>query len=156
MKPSVLTGALLIFVVMALEGVAAVAEKSDPVVAAASAADVGMTKEAAIEACGPSGERAYLNRLRCTDGSKVRFERQGSVGFRHDAKTEEQQREIEKQGWGLDPLPPGATDYHMIDAYEVSCPGKKVVLYLDLYHCRAPKPQGVPPGFTMKGQKEKK
>jgi hypothetical protein len=56
----------------------------------------------------PAGQQAYLRRLQCPDGSTPDFQRQGSVG-----------------------AGPYTT---IIDAYEVRCASKSVVLYLDMYH----------------------
>jgi hypothetical protein len=71
----------------------------------------------------PTGEHAYLRRLQCLDGSTPAFERQGSVG-----------------------AGPYTT---IIDAYEVRCAGKSVVLYLDMYHPGYIERRAVP-GFTIR------
>jgi hypothetical protein len=71
----------------------------------------------------PAGEHAYLGRLQCPDGSTPAFRRQGSFG-----------------------VGPYTT---IIDGYEVSCGGKSVVLYLDMYHPAYIERRAVP-GFTIR------
>ena len=112
-------------------------------------AEPGMSKASAIEVCAPAGERAYLNRLRCSDGSTVRYERSGSVGYRNEPG-EEDKEDVDAQ-MTPGPIPPGQKDFHIIDRYETKCGGKPVNLYLDMYHCPEPKRHEVPPGFTLTG-----
>jgi hypothetical protein len=46
---------------------------------------LGESKATAVEVCKPSGERAYLMRLVCADGTRPTFARQGSVGMRTES-----------------------------------------------------------------------
>lgn len=73
----------------------------------------------------PSGQRAYLARLRCSDGKAPQFQRGGSVG----------------------PGPFGS----IVDVYDVNCgdaaPGN-VPVYLDMYHSEHDEKNAVP-GFTI-------
>ncbi|MDE1467338.1 hypothetical protein [Aurantiacibacter sp. D1-12] len=73
---------------------------------------------------GPSGERAYLDRLRCADGSAPTYHRQGSGG--------------------------GGRDGHIVDFYEVTCTGQEpVIVVMDMYHSNG---ENRPvPGFTIVG-----
>ncbi|MBV8409141.1 MAG: hypothetical protein JOY64_16040 [Alphaproteobacteria bacterium] len=71
----------------------------------------------------PPGQHAYLRRLQCPDGSTPVFQRQGNVG-----------------------AGPYTT---IVDAYEVRCAGKSVVIYLDMYHPGYIEQRAVP-GFTIK------
>ena len=74
---------------------------------------------------GPAGERAYLDRLRCSDGLTPRSERIGSMGYG----------------------PFG----NIVDAYEVLCAGAepaRSVIYLDMYHSGFREKRAVP-GFTI-------
>lgn len=75
-----------------------------------------------VRAKGPEGERAYLARLRCTDGNAPAFERQGSTGI---------------------------GPYHnILDLYTVQCIGAAPLsVYIDMYHKHA-EPAPVP-GFTI-------
>lgn len=77
-----------------------------------------------VRASGPAGERAYLERLRCSDGNAPAFERRGSVGTG----------------------PYGS----IMDVYELQCltgePAKALV-YMDMYH-RHVEDRPVP-GFTI-------
>lgn len=58
----------------------------------------------------PDGEREYLARLRCDDGTQPRHERNGSNGF-------------------------GPYD-RILDAYTVTCDGAEPkVVQMDMYHC---------------------
>ncbi|MES2987485.1 MAG: hypothetical protein V4808_06245 [Pseudomonadota bacterium] len=70
----------------------------------------------------PGGERNYLARLRCADGSRPSFERAGSMGIG----------------------PFG----NILDLYPVACTGKDAVdVYMDMYHA---KDESRPiPGFTI-------
>ena len=77
----------------------------------------------------PQGERAYLDRLRCPDGSAPAYERQGSGG----------------------PAPDG----DIVDFYAVTCPGAEpVTVVMDMYHRdREDRPV---PGFTIVPRSESK
>jgi len=73
----------------------------------------------------PAGQQAYLRRLRCSDGSRPAFVRQGNVG-------------------------PGIYG-SIVDVYSVTCATgtpKESAIYMDMYH-----PDhfetGAPPGFTI-------
>lgn len=71
----------------------------------------------------PSGERAYLNRLRCKDGSTPTFSRVGSYG--------------------------AGPDGHVLDGYKVICSdGAETMIYLDMYHPGHVEREPVP-GFTL-------
>jgi hypothetical protein len=57
----------------------------------------------------PEGEIAYLGRLRCPDGAKPQFSRDGNVGL--------------------------GVYKNIVDAYSVTCPGAAPVkVYMDMYH----------------------
>ena len=65
-----------------------------------------------VKAQSPVGERAYLDRLRCPSGSSPAYERRGSGG--------------------------PARDGHLVDFYEVTCPGAaSVTIVMDMYHAGA-------------------
>lgn len=71
----------------------------------------------------PQGQRAYLQRLRCKDGSKPSFTRVGSFG--------------------------AGPDGHILDGYELTCPGTKpVTIFLDMYHTDHVEPDAIP-GFDI-------
>jgi len=73
----------------------------------------------------PAGERAYLQRLRCSDGAAPAFERLGSAG--------------------------GARDGHILDIYVVHCAAgepRTAQLWMDMYH-PAHDETGAPAGFTL-------
>lgn len=78
-----------------------------------------------VRADAPAGQRAYLARLRCSDGTAPRFQRRGSVG---------------PQVFG-----------NIIDDYQVDCgtaaPGQ-VSVRMDLYHPGYVETRAVP-GFTI-------
>lgn len=78
-----------------------------------------------VRADGPQGQRAYLQRLRCEDGTAPRFERRGSAG-----------------------TGPYGT---ILDIYSVVCAGAGMVpvhlVYIDMYHDYI---EAAPiPGFTI-------
>ena len=75
-----------------------------------------------VRCSGPPGERAYLNRLRCSDGKAPTFFRLGSYG---------------KGPYG-----------HILDGYKVECEGKDpVTVFMDMYHNHVEKEPV--PGFTI-------
>jgi hypothetical protein len=73
----------------------------------------------------PEGQRKYLSRLRCENGKKPKFSRDGSVG--------------------------GGPFGSIVDVYTVDCrksaPGK-VAVYMDMYHPEHRESKAVP-GFTI-------
>lgn len=70
----------------------------------------------------PAGERAYLSRLRCPDGSRPSFNRTGSVG---------------------------AGPYgNILDLYEVKCGGQSYQVFMDMYFKGYVEKQAVP-GFKI-------
>jgi len=87
----------------------------------ASASPLG-SKDNPVRAEGPSGQRAYLERLRCDEGKKPTYYRAGNVGD-------------------------GVYGY-IVDAYQVKCPGlSEVTIYMDMYHVWV---EGAAvPGFTI-------
>jgi hypothetical protein len=76
-----------------------------------------------VRADGPGGERGYLARLRCADGTAPAFERRGNVG-------------------------PGIYGY-IVDLYAVRCGDTESEVRMDMYH-RHVEAQAVP-GFTIVG-----
>lgn len=73
-----------------------------------------------VRCSGPSGERAYLNRLRCSDEKAPKYHRIGSYG----------------EG------PYG----NILDGYSVKCEEKEpVTVFMDMYHKHIEKE----PGFTI-------
>jgi hypothetical protein len=96
-----------------------------------------MTKERAVNVCGPPGQRDYLGSLQCPDRSRPEFERRGNVGPRNPGPEELDMRL-------MDPgyvLPPGTVDSHIVDLYDVRCAdGTAVEVYMDMYHCVDPDP----------------
>jgi hypothetical protein len=73
----------------------------------------------------PSGEQAYLSRLRCADGRRPRFEREGSFG---------------DGPYGM-----------IMDGYRVECPGSQPAsstIFMDMYHPGHVEAQA-PSGFTI-------
>ena len=106
---------------------------------------LGDTKATAIEVCMPPGQRAYLNRLLCADGSKPSYFRVGNFGPRNEVppnlSDEDQARLM------LGKLQPGDPDLHIVDGYQVSCGETKRMVYMDMYHCKQAPPTAVPAGF---------
>ena len=148
----------LLFASTLVVAIAAVACTTPSPPAVVASTPIGSTKQAAIEVCMPGGEREYLSRLRCEDGSPPNFERVGSYGSRNplpEAKTGESGEEYAKRVSGSSsalrgaPLKPGETDYHVVDCYRLSCKGIQSTLFMDMYHC-AGKPLSVAPaGFSI-------
>ena len=80
-----------------------------------------------VRAAGPSGQRAYLSRLRCSDLTAPEFERRGSVGD----------------------SPYG----NIMDVYSVTCTGgepAEAAVYMDMYHSGHSEHRAVP-GFGIVG-----
>ena len=109
----------------------------------------GLSKETAIDVCTPRGEYEYLDRLRCADGQPALYERQGSVGFRTEPKTPEDEKAVGDQMGNANPVPAGQKDFHMLDGYDVRCTVQKITIYMDMYHCPEPATFPVPTGFTL-------
>lgn len=107
-------------------------------------ADWGHTKKLAIEVCMPRGQRAFLDDLRCTDGSAPAYRRHGSLGSRNPRPPG---APFSFPSFSV-PLKPGEVDTHIVDLYEVRCPDKTFQLYFDMYHCIGPQPWEAPRGFT--------
>lgn len=90
-------------------------------IAAADAHPLGSARNP-VRADAPEGQRAYLARLRCADGSRPDFTRTGNLG-------------------------PGVFDT-IVDAYRVTCAGQAPVeVVMDMYH-RHVETRPVP-GFTI-------
>lgn len=108
---------------LVLTACAALAVSACATAPAPAAGSLG-TAENPVRVSGPAGERAYLSRLRCSDGSPPAFEREGSFG----------------DG------PYG----NIMDRYDVRCDSgtpARASVYMDMYHDRA-EDQPVP-GFTI-------
>ena len=83
------------------------------------------SKENPVRENGPAGQRAYLARLRCADGTAPKFARAGNVGD-------------------------GPFGY-IVDLYRVTCAGAPPVdVHMDMYH-DGPETRPVP-GFTIAGE----
>eukprot|EP01136_Pigoraptor_vietnamica_P043504 Opistho-1_new@1698 len=101
-----------------------------------AATGLGDSKASAIEVCMPAGERAYLASLMCPSGQAPTFKRIGSMGSRTDPPknlSKEQEQQLVEQLLSRRALAPGETDYHVIDAYELSCGEAKRTVYMDMY-----------------------
>jgi len=111
----------------------------------------GLTAISSVEVCHPDGEREYLRRLICPAGNHPTFQRTGSIGPRNpvDNLTEAEADKALAASLGGGELSPGATDYHIIDGYEVICGNSKTIVYIDMYHCNAPLSNEAPQGFTI-------
>lgn len=118
----------------------------------AAADSYGLSKEQAVEVCKPRGEHEYLARLVCPDSEHATFERSGNFGERtplpDDLSDDATNRLIEDM-MGYKALQPGEADYHIVDGYEVACGETKIRVYLDMYHCDAPRPTRAPAGFSI-------
>ncbi|HEY0116189.1 MAG TPA: hypothetical protein VGB54_10740 [Allosphingosinicella sp.] len=93
----------------------------DPAIAAAAAFPLG-SKENPVRVGGPAGERDYLARLRCADGSAP------VKGARTD------------QGVGA--------FGSVVSGYALECGGVRTMLIMDMYH-EEHRENRAPPGFTI-------
>lgn len=118
-----------------------------------TAAEYGMTSATAVEVCQPRGEREYLQRLRCPDGTPPQFSRQGSGGSRTAPASPADEKKMFEQMFREGPLQPGEPDYHIVDFYEVRCGSRSTRIIMDMYHCHQPPPSAAPPGFTIEPQR---
>ena len=100
--------------------------KLDRAIAAAAKYPFGSQRNP-VRASMPEGQRAYLAKLRCSDGRAPRFERMGNYGL--------------------------GVYGNIIDGYSVDCgaaaPGK-VEIFMDMYHPGYAETRPVP-GFTIVG-----
>ena len=108
----------------------------------------GLSAASAVEVCEPNGERKYLQRLRCPDGSAPTFQRRGSGGSRTPASEADKDKMLD-QMFREGPLAPGEPDLHVIDYYEVKCGAQLTEIVMDMYHCHQAEPEQAPPGFTI-------
>jgi hypothetical protein len=114
---------------------------------------LGETKTTAIEVCRPQGQRAYLDRLQCSDGSSATYRRVSNVGERNPVPsnlTQAQQSALLNKLISGAPLQPGEPDYHIVDMYEVSCGNTKRMVFMDMYHCHQSPPNEAPTGFVLR------
>lgn len=104
------------------------ASKIVKVEAAAAKAGAPLGSEAnPVRASMPPGQRAYLERLRCSDGNAPQYVRGGSVGEGPFGK--------------------------IMDVYQLKCPGAQPAaadVYMDMYHDHVE--QRAVPGFTIQPQ----
>lgn len=115
-----------------------------------SGAALGESKASAIEVCMPQGQRAYLSRLRCTDGQAPAFERVGSVGPRTPLPEQDEGESKEAYSERLRALMSSeGSDHHIVDLYRVACHRQTHAIHMDMYHCKAPPPDQAPPGFSI-------
>ena len=123
-----------------------------PAVRPASPDDWGLLQSHPIEVCKPEGQRRYLARLVCPNRQHPEFRRVGSVGPR--TPIPEAVLEANLARWlaaasAYQSLEAGDPDYHMVDHFELDCGDSSTSLYLDMYHCDAPPPDGAPRGFEL-------
>ena len=119
----------------------------------APAPGLGETKATAIEVCRPQGQRAYLSRLSCPDGTAPQFHRIGSFGQRHEMSKEAAEQLTDEQRQRImrgAPLQPGEIDHHVVDGYELSCGSTQRRVFMDMYHCGQPAPEQAPQGFGIR------
>ena len=112
----------------------------------------GLSVTEAIEVCEARGQRNYLSKLVCPDNSHPTFRRVGSFGTRDPYPGDLPPEKADEILLRLirDPtLKPGEPHFHMVDGYEVECPGRRTMIYMDMYHCGQELQPLVPPGFTL-------
>ena len=105
-------------------GLGADEAETDAAIAAAAAHPLGTTANP-VRVGGPEGQRAYIGRLRCSDGSQPKVGRRGSAGI-------------------------GAFGT-IVDVYPLDCgasPPGKFDLVMDMYH-EGHVETGAPQGFTL-------
>lgn len=115
-------------------------------------AGLGRSNAEAIEVCKPSGQTAYLSRLRCADGNAPSYQRVGHSGYRTARAGPDDYKASADQVRTGRPLEEGEKDFHPIDMYTVVCRDAEVVhkLYLDMHHCSESETTSDPPkGFTV-------
>lgn len=115
-------------------------------------AGLGRSNAEAIEVCKPSGQTAYLSRLRCSDGTAPPYQRVGHAGYRTARGGPADYQLSADQVRTSRPLEAGERDLHPIDMYTVRCRDEEVVhkLRLDMYHCSEGETTSESPeGFTL-------
>jgi hypothetical protein len=112
----------------------------------------GLTPADPIEVCAPDGEREYLARLRCPDGGAPAYDRSRSQ-LRNPSETPEAAQAVHEQVVTRRQLRKGELDYHVVDAYQVSCRELVLEVFLDMYHCGASKPKRAPGPLSLKKPK---
>lgn len=100
------------------------ADQVEAIAAAVASHPLG-SQQNPVRSVGPTGQRAYLSRLRCADGRRPDFRRQGSFG--------------------------AGVYGRIIDGYSVTCPGDEEnssLVFMDMYHPGHIENEPVP-GFTI-------
>jgi hypothetical protein len=109
--------------------------------AAAGPPGFALSKSSAAQVCLPPGEKAYLGKLLCEDGSRPRLTRVGNVGTRMQPTDPNDPRLLLQMDAEV-PIRRGEADLHIVEAVEADCGKAKYTIYIDVYHCP---PQGEPP-----------
>lgn len=117
--------------------------------AGAPSSGYGTTMATAVEVCKPDGERKYLRRLRCPDGSVPTFQRSGSGSSRTVPPEELDPDQRMELVFADRPLAPGEPDYHIVDYYDVRCGNTVTEVVMDMYHCHQAEPTEAPRGFSI-------
>jgi hypothetical protein len=110
---------------------------------AAAVVPVGfaLSRKQAAEVCLPPGEKAWLGKLLCEDGSHPVITRLGNFGTRNRPDDPNDPRILLEMDAEVR-IRPGESDFHIIEAVEAVCGKSKYTIYIDEYHCSA---QGQPP-----------
>lgn len=88
--------------------------------------------------CLPPGEKAFIDSLRCPDDSAPRARRVGPVGTRTNPANPDDPRILLQMDPEV-PIQPGEPDLHIVDAWELRCGGLTSTVFVDMYHCPAPR-----------------
>ena len=111
--------------------------------------EFGLTPAQAVAVCTPDGEREYLSRLRCPNGRAPKYDRSRSQ-VRITPDTPEAERVAREQMIERKPVREGDRDYHIVDAYRLTCGNVVLELFLDMYHCDVAKPSRAPAPLSVK------
>jgi hypothetical protein len=111
-------------------------------------AGYGISRTQAVEVCFVPGETAYLKALRCPNGEPLRSDRLGPVGTRTKTPDVNDPRALQQMDPALQ-LGPGEPDLHIVDAFRIDCGPMALTIYIDMYHCGAPRPEDAPEGLRI-------
>jgi hypothetical protein len=106
-----------------------------------------LSRKLAAEVCLPPGEKAWLGKLLCEDGSRPVLARLGNFGTRTRPDDPNDPRILLQMDAEVR-LKRGEPDFHIIEAVEAECGKSKYTIYIDEYHCSAqgqPAPELPPP-----------
>lgn len=110
-------------------------------------------RENAVEVCLPEGARDYINNLVCPAGETPDTKLLGNAGprsyFTEEYSDNLGDRLLDRMT-AVGEVPLGEPDIHIVDAYSIKCGRTEHIIFIDRYHCQAPKLVRAPKDFSLR------